>query len=188
MLARQTYAGMARRNGSRIDAVMPCNDVFLLRQRRVGQTMAGAQEMRHLGEEPGPAIAAAADHQPVRAGTVQRLGRILLGHDVAVGDHRDVHRLLHPADEVPVGSAGVELLARSAMHGNHADAAILGDPREPRRIQVGVVPAHAHLQRHRHGHGAAPSPPGSPPQPPRHASAPSRPAGRAPPSSPGSRN
>ena len=63
-----------------------------------------------------------------------------------------LHRVLHLPDKVPVGAAGVELLAGAAVHRDHADAAVLRDARQPRRVQAGVVPAHAHLQRHRHRH------------------------------------
>ena len=39
------------------------------------------------------------------------------------------------------------------MHGDKANAHILGDARQHRRVQAGMVPAHPHLQRHRHRNG-----------------------------------
>ena len=55
-------------------------------------------------------------------------------------------RLLHLADEAPIGAAGVELAARAAVHRDHADAAGFGNLRQARRVAVVVVPARAHLQ------------------------------------------
>ena len=62
-----------------------------------GRRRAGAQEMRDLGEEPGAAVAAAADHHAVGAGAAQRVGRVVLGQDVAVDDDRDADRRPSPA-------------------------------------------------------------------------------------------
>ena len=44
----------------------------LRRQRRIGQPLAGPQEMHDLAQEPGPAIGAAADHHAVGAGFAER--------------------------------------------------------------------------------------------------------------------
>ena len=76
--------------------IVPQQDGFLARQRRFRQAGAGAQEMRDLGEEPGPAVAAPADHHAVGAGAAQRVGGVVLGQDVAVDDDRDADRLLSP--------------------------------------------------------------------------------------------
>ena len=53
--------------------------------------------------EPGPAISAAADHHAVGAGLVERRRALVDRADVAIGDDRERHRLLHLADEGPVG-------------------------------------------------------------------------------------
>ena len=123
--------------------------VQLLAERRIGKPVAGLEEMNHLPDEPRLAIGAAADHQSVGLRLGERLARIFQRHDVAIGDDRDCHRRLHRADEPPVRFALVELAARAAMHRDHADAAILRDPGQARRVAAVVVPAGAHLERHR---------------------------------------
>src|SRR6185437_9418135 len=45
--------------------VMAEQGVALTVERRVRQALAGLEEMDHLADEPGPAIGAAPDHQPV---------------------------------------------------------------------------------------------------------------------------
>ena len=57
-----------------------------------------------------------------------------------------VDRVLDLADEFPIGRPGVELAAGPAMHADHANAAVLGNAGEPRRVAAAVVPAGAHLQ------------------------------------------
>src|SRR6476620_1551134 len=111
MLAGQPDPGMAA-EALKDRGVVPCDDVPLLGQRWVGQTVTGAQEVDHLADKPWPTIAAAADHQPVCAGAPQRFGSILLGHYVTIGDKREVHRLSDTTDELPVSRAGIKLLAR----------------------------------------------------------------------------
>ena len=86
---------------------------------------------------------------PSAADWASAAGRVVLGQDVAVDDDGDADSFLDLAHEGPVGGAGVELLTGAAMHGDHADAGLLRDAGETRRVQAGVVPAHAHLQRDR---------------------------------------
>ena len=64
-----------------------------------------------------------------------------------------MHRVLDVANKGPISLTGVELLARAAMDGDHANAAGLRDTGEIGRIQAVMVPAHAHLERDRHRHG-----------------------------------
>ena len=121
-------------------------DGFLLFQRRLRQPRPGAEEVRGLGEEPGAAVAASADHDAVRAGFRQGGGGVFLGQDVAVDDDGDGDRLLDLADEIPIGDAGVELLAGAAVDVTIRMPDVLGNAGEARGVQAGVVPAHAHLQ------------------------------------------
>src|SRR5262249_54655254 len=120
--------------------------------RRLGQYGAGGQVMGDLGREPWPPVSAAADHDAV--GT--RLGKRARGvgerRDVAVATYGETHRFLYVADEGPIGMAVVELTARAAVHGDHLDAAGLGDARQLRGVAMRVVPAHTHLQCDRQGH------------------------------------
>ena len=58
--------------------------------------------------------------------------------------------VLHGAHRGPVRAALVELAARAAVHGDHADAGGLRAARKLGRVDRIVVPAEPHLQRHRH--------------------------------------
>jgi hypothetical protein len=120
---------------------------------RIGQVSAGAEPVHDLPEQPGSAIAAATDHDPVRARLIQRGVRILRRADVAVDDHGDADRRLDRADEAPIGAALVHLVAGAAMDGDHSRPEILRDPREFGGVQAVVAPAHPHLQRDRDRYG-----------------------------------
>src|SRR5690606_40826348 len=52
--------------------VMPEQRLELLRERRVGELRPGLEVVHHLAQEPGPAVAAAADHHTGRAGFAAR--------------------------------------------------------------------------------------------------------------------
>ena len=53
---------------------------------------------------------------------------VLRRDDVAVADHRDLHRGLDFRDAAPVGLAGVALLARARVQRDGVHAAVLGHP------------------------------------------------------------
>src|SRR5204862_3333220 len=86
--------------------VMVAQNAVLRRKWRIGQSPVRAQPGDDLGDEPGPAVAAAPDHQPIRAGFGQGLVGFLEAGDVAVGDDRDRDGFLDLPDEAPIGLAG----------------------------------------------------------------------------------
>src|SRR5581483_12256209 len=108
----------------------------LLRERRRRQALAGAEVVHDLTQEPGPAIAAAADHHAVGAGAIEGGLGVLERDDVAVGDDGNGDGVLDLADESPVGAPLVELAAGATVNGDHPDTARLGDLRKPGRIPV----------------------------------------------------
>ncbi len=95
MLAREPHAGSAPKCAQH-RVVMLQQICFCVARAGSARSLPCAQEMRDLGGEPGAAVAAAPDHHAIRAGAAQRLGRIVLGDDVAVDDHRDADRSLTP--------------------------------------------------------------------------------------------
>ena len=126
--------------------IVPAQDAVLLRERRIGQPPLRAEPGDDLGDEPRPAIAAAANHDPVGAGFRQGPVDLFQARDIAIDDDRDRNCLLDRADKAPIGLPGVKLTARAAVHRDHADAAGFGDFGESRRVAVIVVPARAHLE------------------------------------------
>ncbi len=72
--------------------------------------------------------------------------------DVAVGKHRNRHRLLDGGDGVVFGLAGIQVGAGAPVHCQRRDAGLFGDAGDGRAILVLAVPAGADLQRHRHIH------------------------------------
>ena len=151
MLASHAHAGflaVVRQHRFEVGA----HDGVLLAQRWIGQPFAGAQIVDRLVEEPRPAVGAAPDHHAVGAGLLEGRVDVVERVDVAVDDHRQTGRRLDVGDERPVGMAVIEIAARAAMHGQHLDAALLGDAREVGGVAVGRIPARAHLERHRQLH------------------------------------
>ena len=61
--------------------------------------------------------------------------------DATIDDERDRNALLHRADRVPIGCAGIELAAGAAMHCDHFDAGRFSAARQIRRIEAIGVPA-----------------------------------------------
>src|SRR5213079_2344844 len=107
---------------------------------------AGGQVVRDVGEDPGPPLRGAADHDRVGAGGGQDLARLERRIDVAVGDDRDRDRALDRGDGLVLGLALVALLARPAVDRDHGDAGIFGGARDPDRVLLALAPAGAHLQ------------------------------------------
>ena len=75
--------------------------------------------------------------------------------DVAVADHRDVERLRHRGDLVPVGVARVHLRPRARMQRQHARPRVLAAQGDGDRVAHLLVPAAADLDRHRQASAAA---------------------------------
>ena len=121
----------------------------LLPERRGGQALSGPQEMDDLPQKPRPATAAAADHHAVGSRFGETLLDLLERGDVAVCNHRDVHRLLHFSDELPVRPSPIELAAGAPVDRDHLNAAVLGDFGKAGRVACALVPTGPHLQRHR---------------------------------------
>ena len=89
------------------------------------------------------------DHHAVAAGLAQHGLCVFGGVDVAIAQNRDVHGLLHLADDVQIDARGVHLLPGAGVDGHqHGPGLFAGLGAFHRRHMVGV-PALAHL----HGHG-----------------------------------
>ena len=113
--------------------VVPHGDVG--ERRLVGQRTGRRRRCATMARQPRPAVGAAADHDAVGAGQRQHRRDVVETGGIAIGDHRDRHRLLDRADRRPVGPALVELAARAAVHGDHPHA---GAPRR-RRASSGAL-------------------------------------------------
>ena len=99
-----------------------------------------------LPEDPGVAERASRDDRQVAARLFQHPQGVLRGEDVSVARHRDVERVLDPADDAPVGLAAVILLPRAPVHGDHRSARFLHAQGERHRVhRMGFVETDAHL-------------------------------------------
>src|SRR5258708_26667605 len=127
--------------------------VELLRQRGWRFGYAGFKAAPDLTGQPGLALRAAADHDPVGAGHFKCGHSLLERGDIAVDDEWNSDRILDRAHRAPIGLALVELATRAAMHRDHLDAARFRTARQFRCVERAIVPAEPHLQRHRHFHG-----------------------------------
>ena len=132
---------------------LPHGGVPPLTQRRQGRDGSALQRGLRLLEQPRIAEAAPPDHGHVRAGELQDAHRVLRGEDVAVGDDRHGHRLLHLPDGDPVRLPAVHLGTGAAVDGDGADARLLQHFCQLHRVDAALVPAPAHFYRHGHGAG-----------------------------------
>ena len=94
-----------------------------------------------LPKAPRPTITPA---QPV---WLHHAHHVFRGLDVAIADDRDVQRLDHPGDLVPVGLAGEHLGAGARVQREGPGAGILHPERDADRIPQLVVPAAPGLHR-----------------------------------------
>eukprot|EP00906_Rhabdomonas_costata_P007586 RCo010864 len=110
-----------------------------------------AMQQWHLGiaEQPGVEHQGLSHHHPVRLRDLQAPHHVGVVQDVAVGQYRDPHGLLHRSDGLPVGCAMVrgQLLWGAAMHRQHHYPALLQHLREGNRLAQ--VRKHPDLRRHR---------------------------------------
>ena len=90
-----------------------------------------------------------ADHDAVRPGLPLYADQIAGGADVAVGDDGNLHRLLHVANDAPVGVSTVILFPGAAMDGNGIHPRRFGPLGHLHGVDVIGVPADAHLHRER---------------------------------------
>src|SRR6516164_2288259 len=126
--------------------VMAEHDIELRRERRIRHAPPSLQPFDHLADEPRSPVAAAANHQSDRTRFLECLVGIVESRYIAIRDDRNGDSFLDPADEAPVGRAGIKLTARTAVYGNHTDPAAFGDAGEPWRVAALVVPSGTHLQ------------------------------------------
>src|SRR5579862_2925492 len=102
-------------------------------------------EFRHLRENPGIGGSGAANHHGIAIGFGHDARSILRRLDVAIANHRYFHGLLYRGDDLPVGTAGIALDARTRMDGYRFDAQRLRQPGHFHRNDGLVVPAGAQL-------------------------------------------
>ena len=129
---------------------MAQDDRSALLHRRPRQPLARLEIMGELAEDPGIALCGTADHDAVAARDRADLVEVVERAHVTVGDDRDLDRALDGADDLPVRTARVELLARAAVHGDGIHAGFLRQLRHLNDIDRRLVPALAHLDRHGH--------------------------------------
>src|SRR5258708_13762937 len=98
-----------------------------------------------LAEDRRPALGGAADRDRVRPGVFEHPLRLLRRLDVALGDYRDGHRALHPANDVVLRVAVVHAGPRAAVHGERADAVIFRELRLTQVVSIVLFPASAYL-------------------------------------------
>ena len=153
VLAGEAHAGVACRNAPAWRVVLEQDRHLLAPAPGRAARAPVRRNCATCAQEPGPAIAAAADHHPVgaglRAAPRPRRSSVRMSPLTITGI---ADRLLHLADEGPIGGARVELQrvrpCTVTMRMPHSSAM------RARRgaLQAVMVPAHAHLQRHRHRH------------------------------------
>ena len=131
----------------------PCHGDSLLhggraRLRRTCQSRAG------LGEYPGIALGGTRDHDGVATGFARDGHSIGAAFDVAVANHRHIHRLLDARDDAPIGAPAIQLLGIAAVHRDRGSSGILHADRELRSRFAPHGPTAAEL----HGNGMFNSP------------------------------
>lgn len=78
--------------------------------------------MRELAEDPGIPLRSAADHDAVAARDLADPVEVIKGAHIAIGDDGHLDGALDGADDLPVCTARIELLARAAVHSDSIDA------------------------------------------------------------------
>ena len=123
------------------------HDVELRGERRIGQAPPALQPVDHLarGTTAGHRRRARSSRRrrPIARSARRRPRALVMSPLTMTGI---VTASLTSRMNSQSARAGIELAARAAVHGDHADAAGFGDSREPRRVAAVLVPAGAHLQ------------------------------------------
>ncbi|CAN4034964.1 Phosphoadenosine phosphosulphate reductase domain-containing protein, partial [Dysosmobacter welbionis] len=132
---------------------LPYRCVAPLRKRRQGRDGLALQRGFGLLEQPGVAEAPATDHGHVRFGVLENADRVLRLPDIAVGDHRDGHSLLHRPNAGPVRLTAVHLGPGPAVDRHGGGPCLLQDSGELHAVAAAHVPAPAELGGHRHRDG-----------------------------------
>ena len=101
-----------------------------------------------IPEDPGIPLCGPAYHYPVTARSGQHFFRRPGTVHIPVADNRNLHRLLHLADDIPVRAAAVVLLPGAPMHRNGGHTAVLRDLCDFHRITVCLVKSLTDLNRH----------------------------------------
>ena len=114
-------------------------------QRRLGRALLAQNRRADLLKQPWVAQRAAADHNAVTAGFLQQRSRTVSGGHIAVGQHRNGHRLLDSRDCRRVDGRDIHLLPRAAVYGDEIRAIGLDLLCNLCAGQVVGVPADAHL-------------------------------------------
>ena len=105
----------------------------------------------HPLEEPRVAQRSTGDHDAVAAGALHHLHGVFRRVDVAVAQHRHLHRRLDLGDDVQVDARGVHLLPGAGVDGDEFSPRLLAGFGALHRRDVVGVPAFPHLDRHRAG-------------------------------------
>ena len=132
---------------------------FIARVFRRRFIAAGGEIILNLAENPRIRRRRAADHHRIASGFADHANGVFRRNDVAVADHRNLHRGFYFRDAGPIGMPAIALLARARMQRDRLNSAILGQPRHLHRDQFAIVPAGAELHgernRDRGAHGFA---------------------------------
>src|SRR5438093_11896229 len=121
-----------------------CEALLRSRGRPLGMPL---QQISPLGEEPRVPERTTRDHDAGAAGVPAHGENVLRGADVAVADDRNVERLDHAGDLVPIGLPGEHLRARAGMQGERLGTRLATTQRDADRIALRLVPAAANLDR-----------------------------------------
>src|SRR5215471_1084500 len=150
MLAGMLYADALAMMAKHFIIERP-DQLKLLRKPRWTLKRPAGEIARNLPRKPRPALSTATDHDSVRAGARERRLGVVTGHDVAVDNDRNRHRLFDGAHRRPVGPPLVELATRAAVNRDERYARCLRATRQFRRIYRAVVPTESHLQGYGYG-------------------------------------
>src|SRR3972149_6599123 len=103
------------------------------------------QIMVDLPEDPGIALCRASNHQAIHAGTVKNLSGLLRRGYVAIRNHRYAHPGLDFRRRLILRRPAKTARAGTTMHGQHADAGLLGDMCDSTGVALSGIPAGAYL-------------------------------------------
>ena len=105
--------------------------------------------MKNLRKNPGISLRSPPNHHPVTPGQIKHRLRFLRPGHIPVPNHRNLHRLFHLPDNLPVCLPRIKLLPRPPVHRHRRHPAALGNLSNLHRIHRRIIKPLANLHRHR---------------------------------------
>ena len=118
---------------------MPQHHFYHLFHRRFWQFFSGFHIMNDISENPGIALGSSCNHKSVASGVFFHTFDIFPCNQIAVADHRDLYRLFHLPDNVPVCFSGIELFSGSSVNCDGRRTRFLGNAGQFHCIDMGII-------------------------------------------------